>query len=348
MKHLVRHVRFAAGRGETGTLFGGRVTARLDRWLDAARPEVVFTQLGGLGMGRISLEIARRRRIPLVLHVSDDWVPGWPANVIGRSVFPLTHLANASMRGVLRRAMRDAAEVTVISADMAEEYERRYGRGSRVLHNGVDLGEWPERVAGPAASPARLLYSGSVFAYGQLGALEDLRDATAALRAGGRAVELVIRSQHAASAALRGTFGSAPGVALRDLVPAAELPATLAGADTLLLPVSFDPVAARFLRLSLPGKLAEYLASGTPVLYYGPADVAQARFLERERCAVLVTERDPARLRSAIERILDDGALRADLSRAGRRVAAERFDIRRLRADLRAVVADALARTPRS
>lgn len=343
VRQAVRHLRFARGRGETGTLFGGRITPRLARWLDKVRPQVVFSQLGGLAMGHISLEIARRRNIPLVIHISDDWVKEWPANVLGRRVFPLTHLANRAMRGVLRRAMQDAAAVTVISQEMAEGYERRYGRSSRVLHNGVDLEAWPPREAGPAGSPAGILYSGSVFRYAQLTSLEDARDAVASLRADGRAVELVIRTQHADSDAYRHAFGSSAGTVIRDLVPAADLGRTLAEADVLLLPVSFDPTTIDFIRLSIPGKLAEYLASGTPVLYYGPPDVAQARFLARHGCALMVTSRDPGALRSAIARIVDDATLRRDLSLAGRHVAEQCFDIRALRATLRSVLDEALA-----
>lgn len=343
VRQLTRHLRFAAGRGETGTLFGGRLTRRLTRWLDGVRPQVVFSQLGGLAMGQISLEVARRRGIPLVVHMSDDWVQSWPANVLGRSVFPLTQLANRLMKSVLRRALRDAAEVTVISDEMAEEYERRYGRASRVLHNGIDLAEWPAREAEDAGSPARIVYSGSVFRYAQFSALEDARDAVAALREAGKDAELVIRTQHASSEEHRRAFGASSGTVMEDLVPRPQLPLSLAQADALLLPVSFDPVSIEFIRLSLPGKLAEYLASGTPVLYYGPADVAQARFLARHQCALLVTERDPARLRAATARILDDAALRRELSLAGRRVAEERFDIRRLRAELRGVIDAALS-----
>lgn len=345
LRQATRFLRLALGQGETGTLFLVRITRRLERWLDRVRPDIVFSQLGGLTMGQLTLQIARGRRVPLVVHMSDDWVGGWPANTLGRSIFPLTHVANRAMRNTVRAAMREASAVTVISADMAEEYERRYGRACRVLHNGVDLAEWPPREAGAVGSPATILYSGSVFAYAQLASLEDVRDAVRDLRSGGRAIRLAIHTQHAGSGRHRRSFGG-DGVELRELVPRAELARTLAEADVLLLPVSFDPVAVDFIRLSIPGKLAEYLASGTPVLYYGPADVAQARFVAREDCAVSVTTRDPAALRAAIERLLSDVTLRRELSARARRTAERYFDLRRLRAELRAIVDGALEATP--
>lgn len=338
VRHVTRFLRFAWARGETGTLFFARVTGRLERWLDEVRPEVVFSQLGGLTMGQLTMAIARKRRLPLIVHMSDDWVNDWPANTLGRSIFPLTHLANRATRSVVRAAMREAAAVTVISWDMAEEYEHRYGRTCRVLHNGIDLTEWPVHEAGAARSPATILYSGSVFAYAQLGSLEDVRDLVRTLRADGRAVRLAIQTQHHGSPAHLRAFGAADGVELGDLVPPRDLRRSLASADVLLLPVSFDPVAVDFIRLSIPGKLAEYLASGTPVLYYGPPDVAQARFLAREGCALSVTTREPAALRAGIERLLTDLTLRRDLSARARRATERFFDIRRLRGELRSVV----------
>lgn len=345
VRQAIRSLRLAFGRGETSTLFFPRITRRLDRWLERFRPEVVFTQLGGLPMGRLSLAIARRYRAPLVVHVSDDWVPGWPSNVLGRSVFPLTHLANRAMRAVLQRAFAEAAAVTVISEDMAEEYERRYGRRGRVLGNGIELTAWPERVAPAPGDPPRIVYSGSVFPYGQFASLEDVRDAIAGLQRDGRDVRLVLRTQHSGSPPHRAAFGTSPGVELEGLVARPDLPRSLQTADALLLPVNFDPVTGDFLRLSMPGKLAEYLASGTPVLYYGPANMAQARFLAQNGCAELVTTRDPARLRTGILRVLEDGDFRRSLSVAGRRAAERFFDIRALRATLYGVLSDALSDT---
>lgn len=342
VRHVTRFVRLALGRGETGTLFFSRVTRRLQRWLDEVRPEVVFSQLGGLAMGHLSLAVAHQRRIPLVVHMSDDWVNGWPANTLGRSVFPITGLANRAVRSVVATAMREASEVTVISDAMAADYERRYGRACRVLHNGVDLGQWPAREASPARSSAEILYSGSVFAYAQLTSLEDVRDAVRSLRADGRDVRLAIHTQHSGMDRHRRAFGRGDGVELRGLVPPAEFRRTLADADILLLPVSFDALTVDFIRLSIPGKLAEYLASGTPVLYYGPPDVAQARFLAREGCALTVTTRDASSLRVGIERLLTDVALRRRIGARARQVVERNFDLKMLRSELRAVLDGAL------
>ena len=55
--------------------------------------------------------------------------------------------------------------------------------------------------------------------------------------------------------------------------------ALLKSADLLVIPVSFDAAAFAKNRLSLPTKLAECLASGTPTLVYGPAGAAPGRIL---------------------------------------------------------------------
>ena len=49
-----------------------------------------------------------------------------------------------------------------------------------------------------------------------------------------------------------------------------DFPSRLAGADVLVLAYNFDEDSLRYIRLSMPNKLPEYLASGAPVLAVGP------------------------------------------------------------------------------
>jgi glycosyltransferase involved in cell wall biosynthesis len=82
--------------------------------------------------------------------------------------------------------------------------------------------------------------------------------------------------------------------------------ALIRGADLLLLPVNFDAASVRFIRHSMPTKIPAYLASGTPVLVYGPSGVDQVACAAREGWGEVVSARDLDALESAILRLLDD------------------------------------------
>ncbi|HEX3868414.1 MAG TPA: hypothetical protein VHV78_16740, partial [Gemmatimonadaceae bacterium] len=109
-------------------------------------------------------------------------------------------------------------------------------------------------------------------------------------------------------------------------------------AAALLLPVNFDRDSVTFIRYSMPTKVPAYLASGTPILAYGPLDVAQIGYARHEQWAHVVSEPDPARLCDAMRRILDDTPLRDRLSSRALALAPERHDLGQMRSRFQAAI----------
>lgn len=84
---------------------------------------------------------------------------------------------------------------------------------------------------------------------------------------------------------------------------------------------------ADFSRAGLPTKLAEYLASGRPVVVTATGDIP--RYLTDARDAYLVPPGDPALFAARLSHALDHAQEAAEVGRRGREVAARRFDFRR-------------------
>jgi len=91
--------------------------------------------------------------------------------------------------------------------------------------------------------------------------------------------------------------------------------------------VNFDRVSTEFIRLSMPGKVAEYVLSGTPILVYGPPNVAQVASALGQGWAQVVSHRDPIQLSAAINALLTDALLRDRLARRARQVGLELFNL---------------------
>jgi colanic acid/amylovoran biosynthesis glycosyltransferase len=86
-------------------------------------------------------------------------------------------------------------------------------------------------------------------------------------------------------------------------------------------------------RDGLPTVLLEAMALGTPCVATPVTGIPEA--IEHDVSGLLVPERDPAALASALERLLDAPGLRVRLARAARRAVEERFDVDRNTAALR-------------
>ena len=76
----------------------------------------------------------------------------------------------------------------------------------------------------------------------------------------------------------------------------------------------------------MPSKLADCMASGTPILVYGPAGLPVVEYARREGWGMVVDRRDPVALGLAVRELMDSTVLREKLGTTAQRLAAERHD----------------------
>jgi glycosyltransferase involved in cell wall biosynthesis len=338
-RQVRQHWEVVRGRSDGALLLGG-ISSALDAWVRASPPDIVLCHLASVTQAQLAMRIAERYGARLAVYVPDDWMPGWPSNVLGSSRPVLDSTARFVLERTVRSLMSRASLHFGISEAMREEYLQRYGADFEPVYNSVDLAAWPPR--GPqrdlAHEPMRIVYSGSLFHYGGAAALADVRDAVERLNREGAPGRLEVYSRHADVPEMRERFERPPYSSLHALVPADRLADNLQSADLLVLPVNFDAASERFLRLSMPGKLAEYLASGTPVLAYGPGGTAQERLLRAEGAAEIVDRPDVDALVAALRSLRDDPARRAELGATGRAAAERHFDASAVRARFQAML----------
>jgi glycosyltransferase involved in cell wall biosynthesis len=94
----------------------------------------------------------------------------------------------------------------------------------------------------------------------------------------------------------------------------------------------------------MPSKLADCMASGTPILVYGPPGLPVVEYARREGWGQVVDSRDPAALRGAVRDLMTSAALREQRGRTARRLAVERHNARTVSAHLAELLSRAAAR----
>jgi glycosyltransferase involved in cell wall biosynthesis len=270
----------------------------LRRTLGAWRPDVVYTMVFSGETLAFATWVARHLGVPLVAHVADDGLETQRGGV------------SASTKELLAGA---AARIS-ISEEMRQEYAHRYGVDSHVLHNGAA----DDLFAEPGPTDCRhdsfvVRYLGSIVPGQHFSAIEDIAAAVIRLADAGVPVQFEIwggswTEQHAKkltdgrAVVYCGAIGKAGGFEL------------LKSADLLVIPVSFEGASFPKNRLSLPTKLAECLASGTPTLVYGPAGAAPVEFCRRHRVGSFIDERSSEKVATYIRHLA--------ANRAGARAAA--------------------------
>jgi len=128
------------------------------------------------------------------------------------------------------------------------------------------------------------------------------------------------------------------GVIVQAAVSPAELPRHQVEADTLIICLDFDSESIRQARYSMPSKMAGCLASGTPILVYGPVNSPVVEYARREGWGKVVDSRDPMALQAAVRELMDSASLREHLGRIAKRLADERHDARAVSESMRAIL----------
>jgi DNA transposition AAA+ family ATPase len=64
----------------------------------------------------------------------------------------------------------------------------------------------------------------------------------------------------------------------------------------------------------MPTRVPAYMASGTPILVYGPPDIAQVQYAEKVGWAHVVNKREIKKLKDAIISLISASDFRASLS----------------------------------
>lgn len=295
------------------------------------RPDVIMASTAPPLGGRLGLKLARHFGCPLIYKVLDLY----PDCAVALGVLSRRSPIAALWRRADTAGMRAAAAVVPISAGIARRIEVTRGLPPgrvRLIYDGFD----PKRVRPlpPGAGAFRAecgLSDAFVVQYaGNMGLshpFETILDAARRLTGGG-------------ASAARGRrivfqfIGAGPGravierekaerpdcIQLLDYQPAERLCEVLAAADVALI-----SQAEGMAELSLPFKLYGILAAGRPCVFVGPRESEIVSLFEETGCGVHVNQGDATVMTAALERLIGDPDLRAEMSCRARAVFEQRF-----------------------
>ena len=253
--------------------------------------------------------------VPYVVVVHDDYVTDM--NFLGR--------------WLTRAVMRNAAHIYCVSPGMQETIRRNFGVDAEPQLPATDRHACP--AARPAGREISIVYAGSITS-----AVEDNLKLLASLITSGKlsegGVDAKLHFYTVLKQEQKREWGwDHPNIVFHAWVGQAELPDVLCNADILFLPFSFAPEERHTVMTAFPSKTADYLASGTPILVFGPEYSTLVAYARREGFGEIVMEPDGELLVQAIQRIARDAGHREMLSQRALTVFSKHHDIAQQRAN---------------
>jgi glycosyltransferase involved in cell wall biosynthesis len=266
--------------------------------------------------------------IPYIVIAHDDWV-----SAAGDSSRVTGWLVEALSRVVLHRA----AHIYSVSAEMQHYLKSRFGVNSELQLPATEPsgGGISERAPlGSARAQPVIVYAGSINELVE----DSLRFFAEMIRAG----KLTESGQPAAQLRVH-TFLSGkklrewgwehPAISVQPWVSQSELHSALESADLLLLPFSFSESTKYAVERSFPSKTADYLASGRPILVFGPRYSTVVRYAAEQGFAEIVDKCSPDALERGVRKMLSSPAYRSELVAKSLAVFAKNHDIQRQRSE---------------
>lgn len=278
---------------------GGWDTPALENWLEEQRPTCIFVAVGGAKfLYDIALTIAKKRSIPIVTYMCDDYYFATPTGALDR-------LRLGLLKRKTEKLLKKSSCLTVISPEMEHAYAEHFGVKTVTVMTGASFA--PAAAPRERGTPRNLCYFGNLgcgryVSLGQIGqALDRLNEKN------GTEYRLLIYTAEQNEEILS-SLRKWQSVELRGFVSGAEYREAFESTDILLHTEAFDAKSREFVRCSLSTKIADSLASGVPLFAYGPAEVASMAHLLRHDCAVTAVCREE--LEEKLEAVFSHEALR--------------------------------------
>jgi len=318
--------------GEAGIPNRGVLTEELKSYVRDFKPDVLFTILGLIPYIDLVNQLQETFNLPVVVHLMDDGV-----------TVPYYHgLYGGYIRRNYTRLFENLLPRTAvrlgICPTMAQTYQKRYRLTFSDCQNTIDVAHCSSVAMGrtEVGRPPRLIYVGSILETSQYQSLIDICEVVKNINEHGKQLRFDIYASHRLFGQLRSTLEIHPMIRFHD-APTDDLTffKLIGNADILALPVNFDARSRRFIRLSMPTKVPTYLASGRPILVFGPSGTAQVDYAKKEKWGYVVDQRDFDQLKHAIIHLLEDPSLRQRLHDKAIQVASQNHDIDLVRTQFR-------------
>lgn len=255
-------------------------TKELRAWLEREAPTCIFLAPGyARFIYDIALRISAELDIPIITYICDDYYfVKTPRGLAGRVQLSL-------LKKKISALMKKTSHLIAICDGIKEQYCGTFGVDGTVIMTGAAvIAEAPKKT--PGAN--RICYFGNI-GCNRYRSLADVGRALDRLkREEGISSELCIYTGENDEGVL-GAFRGIESIHLCGFVSGQAYTDAVNGADLLLHTEAFDEESIDLVKNSVSTKIAESLASGIPLIAYGPAQVASMRHLINNGCAFAAT-----------------------------------------------------------
>ena len=268
----------------------------------------------------------------------------WISGVLGIPL--LVHLADHSKEFQsieVTKTLQECSKVICITGEMQKNYETMLGRKDiEVLHNGAEDRCFnilePKKPPFNKDNPFRFCFLGGLFSHLHGDCIEDFFAAIEKARKKYQWIEFHLFGQKQPANFLS-EFLSLDGVKHHGIImPLDKKFEIMEQAHCFFIPSSFRDSKHEHYKYSFPTKLPELIASGRPILSYGPAGTSANRLLDQQNIGIRIHNRSVDNLVRSIMELIDCYSQKLDLAKSSRKLAENKLSAHQVRAKLTQII----------
>lgn len=260
-------------------------------------PDVIYCRpIDSSKLFDATFAIKERFKLPLITHFMDDWVLRYQNKqnisfkLWEKNILKLIRLSDVNL---------------AISQKMADSYTFRYGGRWHVLANGASQTNISKTIeASPPGRKFIIRYMGGAADDMNFQSLVDFAYAIESDATLKSEISFEIYTMPWYLDKLKKHIGKYSCCSIKKLVEEDEYYKLINTSNCLLIAYNFDRDTEKYVALSMANKMPECLASGVPVIAFGPSSIATVSFLEKNGLACIINKRTSSLIKSKLNEIL--------------------------------------------
>ena len=293
-------------------IYNVNIEKQIIQEINIFKPEVIYTQVHSYRMLKYVIKIARITMCPIVVHTLDDWMnttykKSWISTI------PLLYFDK-----LFGKILNNGKMHMVGSLAMLSYMKNRYGGQYEFIANCSTYSEMPSKRNNKIK---KVVYTGGLMLERYL-VLDQIAKSINIINSKGKLYEMHIYAPKEHIDGYKKYMQTS--IVFHDSIANDDVINILDESDVLVHVESFSPNVINYTKYSLSTKIPEYLASGRPLIYYGPWDVGVACFLRKNKIGIQVQSN--SRLIDVLLQLFYDVEYYNETARAGYRIGREYFD----------------------
>lgn len=307
VKEIINENVYQIGAKRTGIVYllrnllwkiGKWNTKELDLWIREQKPTSIFFAAGDYTFAfKIAIYISKKYNIPLYIYFTDEY---YRSEISRKSL--LSKIYKKYYRNVFKKTIKYSKEYFCISESMEKFYRKEFEKPGKVLMNTTNFKKSPIHKN----SNILMSYIGNL-EYGRWENILDIANVVERLnkKYNNKIIFQVYSGEK--NKKIIDKLNNTSGVFYKKHINPTEVIKKINESDILLHTENFKKYNMMMVKYSISTKIPDCLASGKPLLVYGPSEVAAINYIQENNAGIVATNIDELyeKLEAYIEGKLD-------------------------------------------